>query len=56
MALGIVKLGSNLEDDQSKNLKEFYTEKKVFKLMMSQAVFNINMWIARRDLNVFYST
>ena len=39
MALGLEKLASNLDDDQCKNLREFYKEKEAFKLMRRKAVY-----------------
>ena len=39
MALGLEKLASNLDDDQCKNLKEFYNEEEAFKLMRRKGVY-----------------
>ena len=39
MALGLGKLASNLDDDQCKNLREFYKEEEAFKLMRHKGVY-----------------
>lgn len=47
MAPSIDKLASNLDDDQCKNFKEFYTGNKVLKFMMSQVIYSyeyIDSW------------
>ena len=39
MALGLDKLACNLDDDQYKNLREFYKTDEVFKLMRRKGVY-----------------
>ena len=39
MALGLEKLAANLDDDQCKNLREFYKEEEAFKLMRRKGVY-----------------
>ena len=39
MASGLDKLVSNLENDQCKNLREFYKEEEVFRLMRRKDVY-----------------
>ena len=39
MASSLDKLASNLSDDQCKNLREFYKEEGVFKLMRRKGVY-----------------
>ena len=40
MASSIAKLSSNLDDNQYKNLREFYTRDKVFWLMWCKCVYS----------------
>ena len=39
MASSLDKLASNLDDDQCKNLREFYEEEEVFRLMRRKGVY-----------------
>ena len=39
MALGLEKLAANLDDDQCKNLREFYKKEEAFKLMRCKGVY-----------------
>ena len=39
MALGLEKLAANLDDDQCKNLREFYEKEEAFKLMRCKGVY-----------------
>ena len=39
MASGLDKLASNLDDNQCKNLREFYKEEEVFRLMRRKPVY-----------------
>ena len=39
MALSLNELASNLDDDQCKQLREFYKEEKVFRLMRRKGVY-----------------
>ena len=39
MGSGLDKLASNLNDDQCKNLREFYKEEEVFRLMRRKGVY-----------------
>ena len=63
MALGLEKLAANLDDDQCKNLREFYKKEEAFKLMRCKGVYPyeyMDGWAKFEEIclplkNAFYS-